>query len=199
MVNSKLSGGIRSWLCAVLAACTWACAADDNRAPDDSRDPGVDSVADDKSDSAAQEPPDPEPPEPSFIDASSYFESPDDIDTWYRLIDELESDFDAICGDTFCEGEYSNFESLRLRCSVEESAGTVGTCVWIFGASNEEIDPATGEVTVQGETFACEMPIVAETDLRDLVDALLAPGVEPIRAALPGTKLSFYDGLVDCL
>ena len=157
------------------------------------------SVADDKSDSAAQEPPDPEPPEPSFIDASSYFESPDDIDTWYRLIDELESDFDAICGDTFCEGEYSNLESLRLRCSVEESAGTVGTCVWIFGASNEEIDPATGEVTVQGETFACEMPIVAETDLRDLVDALLAPGVEPIRAALPGTKLSFYDGLVNCL
>jgi len=191
MVKLELKGVVLSWSCALLTACACACAADD--APD-----RVDFVADEVMDSATQEP-DAQPPEPHFVDASFYFESPDDIDAWHDMIAELRSDFDAVCGDTFCEGEYSNFESLRLRCSVEEVAGTVGTCVWIFGASNEEIDPVTGSVTVQGETFACEMPVEPETDIRDLVAALLAPGVQAIRAAVPGSDRSFYDGLVDCL
>jgi hypothetical protein len=163
-----------------------------------SRDSRVDVVADHAADAAVPEP-DAAPPESSFVDASFYFEAPEDIDAWYGLIAELKSDFDAVCGDTFCEGDYSNFESLRLRCSVEESEGTVGSCVWIFGASNEEIDPATGSVTVQGEIFACQMPVAPDTGIRDLVAALLAPGVQPIRAILPGTDASFYDGLVDCL
>ncbi len=193
------TGRIRSWLYAVLAACTCACAADHTSRPgEDPRDASVDSVAHDARDSVAQEA-DAEPSGPRFIDARSCFTSPEDVDAWFDLIAELESDFDAICGDTFCEGEYSNYESLRLRCSVEERTGTVGTCVWIFGASNEEIDPASGSVAVQGEVFTCEMPIAPETDIRELVATLLAPGVQAIRAALPGSKLSFFDGLVDCL
>jgi len=198
MVKLKLTSGILSWQCILVAACACACAADDGGVSGESRDARVDVVADHAPDAAVPEP-DAEPPEPRFVDAAFYFEAPEDIDAWYDLIAELESDFDAVCGDTFCEGEYSNFESLRLRCSVEESEGTVGSCVWIFGASNEEIDPATGDVTVQGETFACAMPVGPETDIRDLVAALLAPGVQPIRAILPGTDDSFYDGLVDCL
>lgn len=200
MVNSKLirTGRTRAWLFAVLAACTCACAADTGRSEEDRNDAGVDSVANDARDSVAQEP-DAGSSEPRFIDARSYFESPEDVDAWFDLIAELGSDFDAVCGDTFCEGEYSNYESLRLRCSVEEQAGTLGTCVWIFGASNEEIDPATGSVEVQGEVFTCEMPVAPETDIRDLVATLLAPGVQAIREALPGSKLSFYDGLLDCL
>jgi hypothetical protein len=197
MVKLELTSGILLWQCIPLAACACACAADDG-VSGESRDARVDVVADHAPDAGVPEP-DAEPPEPSFVDAALYFEAPEDIDAWYDLIAELESDFDAVCGDTFCEGEYSNFESLRLRCSVEESEGTVGSCVWIFGASNEDIDPATGSVTVQGETFACVMPVGPGTDIRELVAALLAPGVQPIRAILPGTDDSFYDGLVDCL
>lgn len=197
MVKLERQGGILSWQCVLLAGCACSCAVEDS-VSGRSRDSRVDVVADHAADAAVPEP-DAAPPESSFVDASFYFEAPEDIDAWYGLIAELKSDFDAVCGDTFCEGDYSNFESLRLRCSVEESEGTVGSCVWIFGASNEEIDPATGSVTVQGEIFACQMPVAPDTGIRDLVAALLAPGVQPIRAILPGTDASFYDGLVDCL
>jgi hypothetical protein len=197
MVNLERSSGILSWQCVLLAGCAWSCAVDDGGVSGQSRDTRVD-VADHAPDAAVPEP-DAATTEPSFVDAAFYFEAPEDIDAWYDLIAELKGDFDAVCGDTFCEGDYSNLESLRLRCSVEESAGTVGSCVWVFGASNEEIEPATGSVTVQGEIFACQMPVAPDTGIRDLVAALLAPGVQPIRAILPGTDASFYDGLVDCL
>jgi hypothetical protein len=189
----------RAWLSALLAASASACAADGSgRSADDRPADGVDSVTDEVRDSSAAEP-DAAPPEPRYIDARSYFDAPEDVDAWFDMIAELESDFDDVCGDTFCEGEYSNYQSLRVRCSVEETAGTVAACVWVFGASNEDIDPVTGSVAVQGEVFTCAMPVASETDIRDLVAALLAPGVQAIRAPLPGTELSFYDGLIDCL
>ncbi|WP_433933254.1 hypothetical protein AB3662_03320 [Sorangium cellulosum] len=135
----------------------------------------------------------------SFVDAGSYFTSPDAIDAWYGLLRALDDDFDAVCGDTFCEGDYSNYESLRFRCSVEEHTGTIGRCVWVFAASSEEILPSTGAVEVDARTFVCEMPIAPGTAVVDLVEALSAPADRAIDAALPGTDRSLYDGLVDCL
>lgn len=138
-------------------------------------------------------------PASGFADAPSYFENAGEVDAWYALVAALRGDFDDVCGDTFCEGEYSNLESLRFRCSVETSTGAVGRCVWVFGGSNEEIDPATGAVTVDGQIFTCEMPLAAGTDIRDLMEALGTGETEPIRAPLPGSDRSLYDGLTQCL
>ncbi|WP_437594447.1 hypothetical protein [Sorangium sp. So ce1000] len=135
----------------------------------------------------------------SFVDAESYFTSSAELDAWYGLLRELYDDFDVVCGDTFCEGDFSNYKPLRLRCSVEEHAGTIGSCVWILAASREEIEPSTGDVEVDARTFPCEMPIVPETTVTALVDALSAPSGRAINAALPGTDSSLYDGLVECL
>ncbi|WP_437288743.1 hypothetical protein [Sorangium sp. So ce406] len=135
----------------------------------------------------------------SFVDAGSYFTGSDAIDAWYGLLRALDDDFDAVCGDTFCEGDYSNYEPLRFRCSVEEHTGTIGRCVWVFAASSEEILPSTGAVEVDARTFVCEMPIAPGTAVVDLVEALSAPADRAIDAALPGTDRSLYDGLVDCL
>lgn len=136
---------------------------------------------------------------PRFIDAQSYFQTPAEIDAWFELVRALRNDFDDVCGDTFCEGDFSNYESLRFRCSVDESTGVMGRCVWVFGASNEEIAPTTGAVSVQGEIFACDMPIAPDTRIADFVTALSDSGVEAIRAPLPGSDRSLYDGLADCL
>jgi hypothetical protein len=134
-----------------------------------------------------------------FVDARSYFTAPADIDAWWELMSRLENDFDAVCGDTFCEGDYANYESLGFRCSVEEQAGTIGKCVWVFAASNDEVVPSTGNVKVHARTWRCKMPLGPDTPIGAFVQALSAPGEQPIHAPLPGTGRSLYDGLVDCL
>jgi hypothetical protein len=142
---------------------------------------------------------DPGEPEPgsSFVDAQSYFQTDAEFEAWFTITRALRTDFDSVCGDTFCEGEYSNIQSLRFRCAVDAQTGTIGSCVWVLAGSNEDVAPTTGEIAVQGQIFACEMPIDAGTAVADFMQALSAP--EPIHAPLPGSELSLYDGLIGCL
>lgn len=132
-----------------------------------------------------------------FVDVSAYLTDDAQIEAWYALLFNLKHNFDDICGDTFCEGEYSNIESLRYRCSVEKAAGTIGSCVWVFAASNEEINPRTGKVIVDAQTWRCRSPLVRGTHIQDLLSALA--GASPLHAALPGTNRSIYDGQTTCL
>ncbi len=135
----------------------------------------------------------------SYIDAGSYFTEPADIDAWYSLTSTLKAEFDAVCGDTFCEGDYSNYESLGFRCSIEQRSGALGQCVWIFAASQDEIDPTTGEVTVAGELWSCAMPLEPFTAAHGFLHALSSSDEGPLYARLPGSERALYDGLIDCL
>ena len=142
----------------------------------------------------------PSPPEEGeYVDARYYFTEPEPVDLWYALTFSLKADFDAICGDTFCEGDYSNYESLGFRCSVEQNTGTLGECVWTFAASSDEVESSTGEVRVHTETWRCAMPIIAGTRVGSFLEALSAPDQEPLYAPLPGSERALYDGLIDCL
>jgi hypothetical protein len=132
-----------------------------------------------------------------YVDTSGYLQTDAEIEAWYALTHGLKQNFDEICGDTFCEGEFGNIESLRYRCSVDEVSGRVGMCVWIFAASNEEIDPATGRISVQKGFWRCRTPLAAGTTLRQLLTAL--QGDSPLYARLPGSDKSVFDGLIDCL
>lgn len=135
---------------------------------------------------------------PQYVDVSSYLTSEADFEAWYQLRANLKENFDDICGDTFCEGDYSNIESLRFRCSVDSTTGVIGQCVWVFAASNEEIDPATGGVTVDTQTWSCVSPLASGTTLSALLTALAGPS--PLYATLPGTtSTTIYDGLTNCL
>ncbi|MPZ20603.1 MAG: hypothetical protein GEV06_22230 [Luteitalea sp.] len=136
-------------------------------------------------------------PVAEYVDVSAYLTEPADIDAWYTMIYNLKQNFDYICGDTFCEGEYTNIESLRYRCSVEGLTGTIGSCVWVFAASNEEVSPSTGKIIVDVGTWRCRSPIVRGTSIHDLLSALAGPS--PLYATLPETDRSIYDGLVTCL
>ena len=168
-------------------------------------DAGVEPPAVSEPEPGPEPDPDPDPPPgpdasaPTYIDAQVYFQTSEEIDAWYAIVNALKSDFDEICGDTFCEGDFSNYESLRFRCSVEESTGTIGSCVWAFAASNEEIVPATGAIVVTGHIFRCAMPIETDTGILDFLQALAAPGIQPLQAPLPGTDKTPYDGLLSCL
>lgn len=135
--------------------------------------------------------------EEAYVDASAYVQSEAEIAAWYELTAALEREFEAICGDTFCEGEFSNIRPLRYRCSVHARSGRIGTCVWVLAASHEEIDPATGAITVHSQHWACRTPLAPGTTFSQLLAAL--GGGSPLYARLPGGGGSIYEGLVGCL
>lgn len=131
-----------------------------------------------------------------YVDVSAYIHSDAQIEAWYAMTRQLRRDFDDICGDTFCEGEYTNIEPLRFQCSVHRVSGRIGMCVWSFAASEEVVDPLSGKVAVLPRTWQCRTPIEAGTTLEGLLAAV--EGQSPLYASLPGGR-SLFDGLVDCL
>lgn len=133
----------------------------------------------------------------SYGDLSEHWRENAEIEAWYGAMHRLREDFDQICGDTFCEGDYSNIYALRFRCSVEAGTGVVGQCLWVFAASNEEIAADTGRISVQPKVWRCRVPLAPRTQASALLGALSAQ--RPLYATLPGTDKSIYDGLVDCL
>jgi hypothetical protein len=136
--------------------------------------------------------------ESGYVDISAYPLSDAQYDDWLQLQASLRRDFDEICGDTFCEGDYSNIESLRFLCSVDSVSGRLGMCAWMFAASNEEIDPLTGRIRVSQRGFwRCRAPIVSGTTIEQLLETLDVE--EPLYEPLPMTAKSMMDGLIDCL
>jgi hypothetical protein len=132
-----------------------------------------------------------------YVDISEYLTSDADINAWYTATSQLRKNFDDVCGDTFCEGDYSNIESLDYRCSVEKNTGVIGRCVWVFAASNTEVNAKTGNILVDNQHWRCRSPLAPKTRIADLIATLNV--TNPIHAILPGTSKSIYDELVDCL
>ncbi len=134
----------------------------------------------------------------SYVDAVDY---PDHEQGWHRFHDlerRMVRDFDDVCGDTFCEGDYSHIQPLRYRCSVERETGIMGECVWVFEASEQTIDPPSGDIAVDAPVWRCRTPLASGTHVEDFYLALKA-GRGAIHARLPMNGRSIYDGLVDCL
>ena len=59
------------------------------------------------------------------------------------------------------------------------------------------IDATTGKVLVDARTWACRTPLAAQTPVATFYSAL--SGHRPLRALLPGTGVTIFDGLMDCL
>ena len=126
-----------------------------------------------------------------------YFQSDAQYEAWFQITRDLRRDFDWICGDTFCEGDYTNIQPLRLRCSVHRVTGGIGMCVWTFAASHEEIAAANGRIAVQRAFWQCRVPLTPGTTIDQLLAALAVE--EPLYASLPGSQRTVMDGLIDCL
>src|SRR5687767_5093231 len=65
----------------------------------------------------------------TYVDLGDFVSSDADIERWLEIRQGLTEDFDQICGDTFCEGEYSNIYSLGFTCSVSSIQGRIRECV----------------------------------------------------------------------
>lgn len=109
----------------------------------------------------------------------------------------LVKDFDEVCGDTYCEGEYSDIQALRIRCSVQRAAGTVSQCRWAFAASDLGVDRDSGQIEARQPVWLCPLPVPPGTSVAAFLDALSGP--RPLFRLLPGATDTFYDALGDCL
>ena len=118
-------------------------------------------------------------------------------DAWLDTTYDLKNNFNDICGDTFCEGEYPNLESLSFRCSVDNATGIVGECMWLLAASHESINNSDGKVIPEPVAWQCIMPLAPMTYAMDLAQTLA--NRQPLWTTLPQTDKTLYDGLYDCL
>lgn len=132
-----------------------------------------------------------------YVEAGAVLRTDAEVEAWYGITSQLRRQFDEICGDTFCEGDYSNLQPLRFQCSIDARSRHVGACTWSFAGSQESIDPATGGITSQPGFWQCHMALAPQTNLDRLFLALDTP--QPLYARLPGTERTVLDGLIDCL
>jgi hypothetical protein len=133
---------------------------------------------------------------PQYVDAMDYPASGEGWSTFRALERQLEADFDDICGDTFCEGEYSDYRPLRYRCSVDQASGVMRQCVWTFGASEISVEPTTGRLLVDTKTWRCPTRLPPGLTLPEFYQALAVSS--PLFAPLPGGE-PIYESLIGCL
>ncbi len=135
---------------------------------------------------------------PLYRDVEETFTNEADQTRWFDLKRALVSDFDQICGDTFCEGDFSNLASMSFRCSVSLRTGLLARCLWLFAGSYETVTASTGTVRPVARFFPCAIPLQGTAG--QVMDALLAPAERgPLWAPMPGGTGTIYDVLGGCL
>lgn len=139
----------------------------------------------------------PEPTEGPYRNASDVLEDTE-YDAWYEMVFALRSEFDQVCGDSFCEGEYTNLEPLRFKCSENTVTGELGTCAWTF-AGSEEVLRYNGSFRIEAQPYTCSFAVDATAAE---LSAALAPSDDGVRLfdrPLPNTTTTLNDVLIDCL
>lgn len=140
----------------------------------------------------------PEPTDGPFVDAADNLTEEADINAWYAMAIALRQSFDDVCGDSFCEGEYTNITPLRFRCSMNAETGKLDTCAWVFAASNNE-RTKKGFHVVDKADFVCTFPVDATpAELSATLDPE-AGGGDLLDRTLPNSTKSLNDVLIDCL
>ena len=117
-----------------------------------------------------------------------------DASEWYTTIRALDHQFDQECGDTFCEGDWSNIVPLTFGCSVSSKLGSVRDCVYTFAAADAQVDTRNAAILVNAPTFQCHIKM--KTTAKKLL-ALLSTAEDKLRAPLPGAP-SINEQLSDC-
>jgi hypothetical protein len=137
-----------------------------------------------------------------YLDATAFMTTQTDKDGWAKMITRIEGEFDDVCGDTFCGGDYSNLTSLGLTCAVSSKVGQIHDCLWTFAGSAEIVTPTTGALTISKPSFQCHFKTTARVST--LISTLTATATatatseRAIKRVLPGGTTSIYDALFDC-
>lgn len=134
---------------------------------------------------------------PPYVDLVDYPSEYAQWSTFHDLRRRLADDFNGVCGDTYCEGEFSDIQALRLRCAVRYDTGTVSHCRWAFAASELAVDTGSGEIQARQPVWLCRLPVPEGTTVAGFFAALAGP--RPLFQTLPGATASFHEVLAECL
>lgn len=130
---------------------------------------------------------------PTYVNAVATLTTAAEKERWYRMISALNSDFDQVCGDTFCEGGYTEIEPIFFRCSANKASGELRTCVWAFGETEWDLDAKTGAILVsKSKVAACTLPVTGTA-------AALVDAIHGLNDRLPGSDTSIFEDLQSCL
>ena len=146
--------------------------------------------------------------EPNFVDGWTYFDAaaPASFSSlaFEKAKRALASQFEAVCGDTFCSGPFSNLTSLGLDCSFHAASGQVGECVWTFAGSSAKVAPDTGRIAIHKRIFECAIGIQGSAnEVIEFFNAASDPGSsgsDGLRnVPVPGTGVDLMATLRRCL
>ena len=118
-------------------------------------------------------------------------------DRAFELEAALAGEFSALCADTLCEGDYSNYRVMQFRCAVLAHRGTVQRCVWVVAASELAVQPENGQVQADNGRWACRVELQPGVPVEVFHAALEAPG--GLAAPLPGLDHGLFEVLRACL
>ncbi|HDS1148754.1 MULTISPECIES: hypothetical protein [Stenotrophomonas] len=118
-------------------------------------------------------------------------------DRAFELEAALAGEFSALCADTLCEGDYSNYRVMQFRCAVLAHRGTVQRCVWVVAASELAVQPENGQVQADNGRWACRVELQPGVPVEVFHAALEAPG--GLAAPLPGLDHGLFEVLPACL
>lgn len=118
-------------------------------------------------------------------------------DRAFALEAALAREFDQRCADTWCEGQYSNYQVLEFRCTVLAHRGTVQRCAWVVAASELSVQPASGEVLADNGRWVCPVELQPGVPVEAFHASLDAPG--GLVAPLPGLDHGLFDVLSECI
>lgn len=144
----------------------------------------------------------------NFVDASTYYSEGAGthligLNSYFDALESLKRQFDYVCGDTFCEGDFSNLKTLSIDCSIDQAAGKVGECAWTIAGSYADVDAQTGHLEVHQKTYVCKLPVAGSAEeLANFLVAVAADerGAHGLTAVkLPGNDKSAYDVLAGCI
>lgn len=133
-----------------------------------------------------------------YVDATNWPASEAGLDRFVALEEHLAGAFGAVCGDTFCEGDYGNLRPMQLRCSVDSTKGTMKQCLWTFAGSFTQVNGKSGAVQVNAKLFKCKLPLAKDTPVETFYETLMSEK-NPLEVKLPMTRKSIFDGLTACL
>lgn len=134
---------------------------------------------------------------PAYVDLVDYPSDYAQGEAFHDLRRRLRAGFDDVCMDTICEGEFTDYQALKMRCAVEVASGSVTECRWAFAASELEVDPASGRVGGQQPRWLCTLPIPPGTSVPAFFAALAGP--RALFHSLPGASQTLFEAVSECL
>ena len=120
-----------------------------------------------------------------------------DLEDWLNARTTLKHDFYQICGDTMCDGDFRNWNTVTLDCSASKNTKKMSQCLWTFAGSQEFVNGYSAKVTSDIPVIQCTIPV--KGTISNFLSSLKAAAPNPmIQSVVPGGTKTYYDYVAEC-